>query len=64
MADLSKVVDSASVTANKGSAEGLSFAHGDQSVIFLQNRLPTRQRNRKVRIRCRGRQASPAVNEV
>jgi hypothetical protein len=32
--------------------------------IILRKPLPTRQRIRKVRIRCRGRQALPAVKKV
>ena len=32
--------------------------------FFYKTLLPTRQRIRKVRIRCRGRQALPAVKEV
>ena len=64
MADLSKVVDEPSVTANEGTAEGVLSTQYDEFVIFLQKPLPTRQRTRKVRIRCRGRQALPAVHKV
>jgi hypothetical protein len=40
------------------------LAFGIVCRFFLKKLLPTRQRIRKVRIRCRGRPALPAVNEV
>jgi hypothetical protein len=40
------------------------LAFGIVCRFFFKTLLPTRQRIRKVRIRCRGRQALPAVNEV